>query len=52
MSRMSVQPAEVTSKAQGTYYCYAIQAWIVDGVVTDVGQGVPGTYHGACPDCH
>lgn len=52
MSRQYVQPEAETRSARGTYFCYALQAWIKDGVVTSVGNGKPGEYHGACPECH
>lgn len=52
MSRTYVQPEAETRAARGTYYCYALQAWIVDGVVSGVGNAKAGEYHGACSECH
>ena len=38
----------------GTWYCYEIQTWIVDSLISDTGSQSTrkGEYHGKCQNCH
>ena len=35
-------------------YCYRLQVWVVDGVISDVGQAADraGEKHEKCENCH
>lgn len=39
---------------KGLWYCYSLQTWIEDGMISDTGsqRDRQGEWHGKCENCH